>query len=333
MSHTLFPLSFLAVTTCLVGCGEVSRRHAPQAASSPAETHVVVPAFDADSAYAYVARQLDFGPRVPGTAAQAAAAVWLRDELSRHGAEAVIQQGHVTAYDGTLLPIRNVIGTFRPEATRRVLLVAHWDSRPVADHDADPRKRQMPVPAANDGASGVGVLLEIARQLGRTAAPVGIDILFADAEDYGAPDDWSGRHRDTDWGLGTQYWCRRPHAPGYTASFGILLDMVGAENAVFHREYFSTQFAPTVLEQVWAAARATGHGAYFSDEDGGAITDDHYFINTLAGIPTIDIIHTTPQGETTFFPYWHTTDDTLDKISPATLRAVGETLLHVLYHQ
>lgn len=331
MKDLLLSLYVSAAVAGLSGCtAKPPVPHAGPLAAAP-EPAVSVPRFEADSAYAYVARQLDFGPRVPGSAAQKEAAAWLAGELSRHGAEVTVQEGHVSAYDGTLLPIRNIIGSYNPDARRRILLVAHWDSRHIADQDADPQKRTRPVPAANDGASGVGVLLEIARQLGHRTPDTGIDIFLTDAEDYGAPDSWTQPHKEEHWALGTQYWCRRPHRADYQASFGILLDMVGAADATFYREYFSHHFAGDIVDKVWKTARELGHGQYFVDRTGGAITDDHYFINTLTGIPAIDIIDTRPDAESAFFPYWHTTEDTLDKISPQTLRAVGETLLHLIY--
>jgi hypothetical protein len=291
-----------------------------------------VPAFSADSAYQFIARQLEFGPRVPGTPAQVAAAEWLAAELRRLGAEVSVQTGTVTAYDGTRLPIYNIVGAYNTEAKHRVLLLSHWDSRHIADHDADPAQRQQPVPAANDGASGVGVLLEVARLCQSQTPKVGVDILLVDAEDYGAPDNWPGQHSEEDWALGTQYWCRQPHVAGYQADYGILLDMVGAHDATFHYEYFSTQFAGSIMKQIWKTAARLGHDRYFIPKDGGAITDDHYFVNLMAGIPTVDIIHTDPNSSNgAFYKYWHTTEDTMDKISRETLHAVGETLTHLLY--
>lgn len=300
-----------------------------QAANSAQPTEV--PAFDADSAYHYIAQQLEFGPRVPGTVAQEKTATWLADELRRHGAEVFVQKGNVKAYNGTRLPIFNIIGSYNPTAKKRVLLIAHWDSRHIADHDPNLKKRTQPVPGANDGASGVGVLLEMARQIGKQNPPIGIDIFLTDAEDYGAPQDWDGSHSENHWALGTQYWCKRPHQPGYRASYGILLDMVGAANAKFYKEYFSMRYAGYYVDKIWETAARLGYGDYFIETEGGAITDDHYFINRMMGIPTLDIIHTETEGDQTFFPFWHTTDDTLDKISKQTLQAVGETVMHTLW--
>jgi hypothetical protein len=330
--HYTFLTTLAAAVTTAGLAASCTAKTAKEAAAAQSESTVQVPAFQADSAYAYIARQLEFGPRVPGSEAQTAAAEWLIGELQRHGAEVHHQTGTVTAYDGTRLPIHNIVGCYNPQSTRRVLLLSHWDSRHVADHDADPAKRRQPVPAANDGASGVGVLLELARLMHSQAPAIGVDLLLVDAEDYGAPEDWTGEHSEEDWALGTQYWCREPHVPGYQASYGILLDMVGGRDATFFREYFSEKFAGSVVDHIWKTAARLGYGKYFRNKQGGAITDDHYFVNLMAGIPTADIIHTDSNSSNgSFYEYWHTTDDTLDKISRETLRAVGETITHIIY--
>lgn len=294
---------------------------------------ISVPVFNADSAYSYVAKQLDFGPRVPNTESHRQTAEWLAAELARHGAEVIVQQALVTAFDGTLLNGFNIIGQYNPENKERILLFAHWDSRPFADHDPIESNRRKPVPGANDGASGVGVLLEMARLIGASQPSKGIDIIFFDAEDYGTPEFWKGEHRSDSWALGTQYWCKRTHKLGYRARYGILLDMVGAKNATFYREAYSDYFASAIVDKVWSAAEKLGHGAYFINQRGGAINDDHYYVNTMTRIPSIDIIHQELHSNSAFFPYWHTVDDTLDKIDPVTLRVVGETVLYVVYNE
>ncbi len=317
----------LACLACFALGACSNRRPAPAAPSlSVTET-----AFSADSAYSYVARQLAFGPRVPNTGAHDSCAAWIAEELKRHGARVEIQEGTVRAYDGTELKYRNVTGSICPEAKNRVLLMAHWDSRHVADNDPKRENRTLPVPAANDGASGAAVLLEIAR-IASTATPrMGIDLLFADAEDYGAPDTWGGKHREEDWALGTQAWARQAAARGYTADYGILLDMVGASDATFFREYFSERFAPQTTDLIWSIAQELGYSSLFVNDEGPAITDDHVFVNRIARIPTIDIIDTRQQYGQTFYPYWHTRDDTLDKISKETLGKVGNVLTTLLF--
>lgn len=301
----------------LTACGE---EPAPPPPQRPA---VVVPAFAADSAYAFVAQQVAFGPRVPNTAAHQACGDWLLAKLARYGAKVQTQEASVRAYDGTLLPMRNLIASFRPEQKRRILLTAHWDTRPVADEDSS--RQTEPIPGANDGGSGVAVLLEIARHLGANPPPVGVDIIFWDVEDYG-----SSQHENS-YCLGSQYWARQPHQPGYMPLYAINLDMVGASGAYFTREGISEQYARSVLDKVWQQARALGYERYFRSHSTDGIIDDHTYLNLVARIPTIDIIDR-PEG-TRFFDHWHTHRDDLAIIDPETLHAVGHTLLAVVYHE
>lgn len=294
-------------------------------------TVVNKPKFDADSAYNYIAQQIAFGPRVPGTKSQQETALWLQNELSRHGAKVYVQNSEAKVFDGKTIPIINIIGSINPEAKSRVLLISHWDCRPFSDEDSDSSKHNQPVDGANDGASGVGVLLEIARLVGQQSPKVGIDIFLCDAEDYGAPDWFKGLHREEYWALGTQAWCKKPHVDGYRANYGILLDMVGAKDATFYREYFSDRYASDVVNRVWGTAANLGLSNYFINESGSGITDDHVFVNRLLGIPTIDIIDTRHDGDGAFYPYWHTSGDTLDKIDRETLAAVGNLLISLIY--
>ncbi len=281
-------------------------------------------AFNADSAYEMVARQCDFGPRVPGTEAHEACAAWLAQVLRARCDTVVEQRGTVTTFDGVTLHITNIVGSFNPEASDRVLLLAHWDCRPWADNDDDEARRRDPVMGANDAASGVGVLLELARVWQQARPQVGIDILLVDAEDWG-----ENGGDDDSWALGTQYWAAHPHVEGYTASYGVLLDMVGARGAKFRREQFSDYYANDVQNRVWHAANAEGLGATFINEPGGAVTDDHLAVNRR-GIPCIDIIDMRFDTPTGFFNAWHTTHDTMDQIDRNTLRAVGSTLLRLI---
>ena len=311
----------------LVACGG---KQAPKSVEQP-QTPVVVPTFDADSAYRYTAEQVAFGPRVPNSEAHHACGDWLEAELARFGAQVTAQRVTLRAYDGTPLYARNIIGSYKPEQKKRVLLCAHWDSRPWADADPDPKNHRTPILGANDGASGVGVLLEVARQLQAQPAEIGIDIIFFDAEDYGTHADDDEPTEGITWCLGSQYWARVPHTAGYMARFGILLDMVGGKDARFHREGYSDYFAKHIVDKVWAAAHAGGNGQWFAHADGGVITDDHLPINQIARIPCIDIIGHYP--ETGFAPTWHTMDDTMDNIDLAVLRAVGQTVLQVIYNE
>ena len=289
---------------------------------------VSVPEFSADSAYHYVKTQVDFGPRVPNTAEHKACGDYLISSLTKFGAEVTVQDADVTTFDGKTLHARNIIGSYNPEAETRILLFAHWDTRPWADNDKDVKNHKTPVLGANDGASGVGVLLELARVLNKTKPSVGVDIIFFDAEDYGAA---SGN--EDSWCLGTQYWARNKHVPNYRARYGILLDMVGAPGATFYREQISDNYARYVVDKVWSKAAELGYGQYFVDKPGGAVTDDHVYVNQLAGIPAIDIIQYNPYSMTGFADYWHTVSDTMENIDANTLKVVGTTLLHVIYNE
>ena len=212
------------------------------------------------------------------------------------------------------------------------MLCAHWDSRPYADED-DPQHHHTPIDGANDGASGVGVLLEIARQLQQQAPAIGIDIVFFDAEDYGTPDFYQGKHPSDSWCLGSQYWGRIPHTPDYKARFGILLDMVGAPNATFYYEYYSKETANDAMKKIWKTAESLGYGNYFVPQDGGSITDDHIYVHSFRQIPCVDIIHYDTSTNTGFVPTWHTLDDTLEHIDKSTLKAVGQTVMTVIYNE
>ncbi len=308
----------------LIGCG--SGRNTGSAADS-SEVGVKEPegkdiAFDRDSAYRYVARQVEFGPRVPNTEAHRRAGDWLAGELERHGAKVIQQKMKLRAFDGTILDSRNILGQYNPEASERVLLLAHWDCRPWADEDSDESKRRQPVDGANDGASGVGVLLEIARQLGIEAPGKGVDILFVDAEDWGTDGD------EDSWALGAQEFVANPPVKNYAPKEAILLDMVGGKDAVFHREYFSDRSAPGLNSTLWEIAAELGHSASFPNRTGGAITDDHQRL-IEGGIPAVDIIEFNPSAGG-FNSRWHTASDNMEGISAETLGKVGQVVMKYL---
>ena len=293
---------------------------------------VEVPNFNSDSAYAYIQKQVDFGPRVPGTEAHDACADYLTITLKRFTDSVYVQKYKARAYNGETLKGKNIIASFNPDNADRIFLCAHWDSRPYADHDENPEFHNTPIDGANDGASGVGVLLEIARQLSTNQPEVGIDIILFDLEDYGPPQDSQQRGEGDWWGLGSQYWSRNTHIPGYFAKYGILLDMVGAKDATFLMEGFSLYYAPGLLKKVWNTAHRIGYSQHFLFEQGGYIEDDHKYINDILKIPTIDIIHLDPNSTNgSFFYYLHTSTDNMDQISRQTLKAVGQTLLTVVF--
>lgn len=329
--------SILSIVTTLsilffVSCNQPVKQEttSQEKASGP---RVEVPGFNADSALEFVRKQIAFGPRVPNTEAHARCAAWLTAEFKRFTPEVIVQKGQVYAYDKTKLNFSNIIAVFNPEAQGRILLCAHWDSRPYADHDPDPANRRKPVEGANDGASGVGVLLEIARQLSLKSPQTGVDIVLFDVEDYGPHQETTVEHSNEQWGLGSQYWSKNPHKPGYSAKYGILLDMVGAANATFLMEGISMEYASDIVNKVWSTASRIGYSTWFPFENGGYITDDHLFVNKIAGIPTIDIIHQDKNTSSGFYPYWHTVGDTFDKIDKFTLKAVGQTVLTVVFEE
>jgi hypothetical protein len=295
---------------------------------------VNVPDFNADSAYQYIKEQLDFGPRVPNSPAHEKCAAYLTDKMKGYLKDVIVQSGQVKGFNGTILNFKNIIASYKPGANNRIFLCSHWDSRPFADHDPDPKNHNKPVPAANDGASGVGVLLEVARQLSLSKPEIGVDLILFDMEDYGPPENQKpGVDTEDWWGLGSQYWARKPHVENYFAKYGILLDMVGATGATFLMEGISMQYAPDVVNQVWRTANRIGYSAWFLFDKGTYITDDHYYINKILNIPTIDIIHLDPQSKTGFYKTWHTTGDDLSTIDKYTLKAVGQTLLTVIYEE
>lgn len=310
----------------LASCGAGKAKTASENDATEGEAAAAIsdaPRFNADSAYSYVARQVKFGPRVPNTEAHRRAADWMVSELRRHGAEVIEQTADLTAFDGTTLHARNIFGQFNPSMNDRTLLLAHYDCRPWADNDPDPANHKKPVDGANDGASGVGVLLETARQISLKNPGKGIDILLVDAEDWGEEND------DDSWALGARYFANNPVKSGYAPSRVIVVDMVGGKGAVFPREYFSQQAAPELAQAVWNAAARAGYGHLFRNEIGGAVTDDHIeFIKK--GIPAVDIIEYHPQSG--FSPVWHTVSDNMDNISAETLGAVGQTLMEYLYY-
>jgi glutaminyl-peptide cyclotransferase len=329
MKQYRFWMAALMGLTMLTACGDGDNKDQP-ATTATAEVKpqepVKVPDFIADSAYNHIAAQVALGPRNPGSAGQKKCADWMQLQLKKYCDTVYRQQVTVKGGDGKSLPCINLIGSINPAAQQRILLLTHWDSRPWADQDT--KDQDKPILAADDAASGVGVLIELVRQLKdhKLPANLGVDVLFTDVEDYGK----------TEWGedsycLGTQYWARNPHVPGYRATFGILLDMVGARGATFPMELTSQQYAPEVQQAVYQAAGRAGYSSFFPFTQGGGITDDHKFVNELAHIPTIDIINTSGVSPTGFKPHWHTHKDNMDIIDKATLKAVGQTLLQVIY--
>lgn len=322
---TIISLVVLTIFSC-----DNKQNSKPAAQPAPQVKQVVIPDFNADSAYNYVAKQLEFGPRVPGSEAHKQCAEWFIDFFNDKADTVYVQDFRTRLYNGNGIDGKNIIAAFNPEAKKRILLAAHWDSRPFADHDPDEKNWNTPIDGANDGASGVGVLMEIARLMKETPTNVGVDIILFDLEDYGAPY-YLNLMTNDDWALGSQYWSKNPHIYNYRAYFGILLDMVGAPNAKFPKEYYSQQFAPALSNDVWRIAREIGYSDYFTNELGHPINDDHIYVNVHARIPMIDIIHLENNSESSFYPYWHTVKDNIEQIDPKTLGMVGDVVVNVIY--
>jgi hypothetical protein len=324
--YILYIVSVLAISS-VASCGD-------NTTSTNIETTtpslVKAPTFSADSAYANVQTQVNFGPRVPGSASQKKCAAWMEQQLRKYCDSVYIQHVTVTQpVTSKTYPCINVIGEINPQAATRVLLLCHWDSRGWADEDANPKFHNTPIDAADDAGSGVGVLIEVARAIKSQKLDIGVDILFADVEDYGKSE-WEQANYPSTYCLGTRYWAQNPHKYGYRANFGMCLDMVGAKGATFKLEQQSKMLAGDFQKKVWTTASQLGHSSYFQFADGGSITDDHMEINQYARIPCIDIINTQPNGG--FAPHWHTMNDKMDIIDKSTLQAVGETVLAVLYN-
>jgi len=324
-------VGFLCLILCLISCSSPDKPvEAPSTntGNQVASPSVVVPVFNEDSAYTYVQKQVDFGPRVPNSKAHAACAEYLMAEFKKYSTSVMMQKGTVRTYDGVNLDMKNIIASFNTENRQRVLLFAHWDTRPWADHGTE--RRTEPNLGADDGASGVAVLLEIARQFSVQAPTIGVDIILFDTEDWGKSG--GGAESEDSYCLGTQYWTKNLHVPGYTADYGILLDMVGGKNSKFRMEGNSKQFASFVLENVWKTGVNLGFSDYFIFQDGGWITDDHVYVNRI-NIPSIDIIASDASSATGFPNHWHTHADNMDVIDKRTLKAVGQTVMHVVYSE
>lgn len=332
----------LSVAICgiIFSLSSCNNSNKPKEETTVVETPKIVvspPAFSADSAYNYTAAQLSFGTREMNSKGHEACAKYLIAEIKKYTDTVYVQKFDAPGFDGVTLKCTNIIASINPSATSRILLTSHWDSRPWADQDT--KNRDKPILSACDGASGVATLIEIARAI--QASPlknIGVDIFFNDAEDRGYSSSLDdivkpGNYDSEDsWCVGSQYWSKNPHVPGYRADFGILLDMAAAKGAVFAREGNSSFNASWVQDKVWANANTLGYSNFFSNLAVGPITDDHVYINRVAKIPTIDIIHIDLASNSgTFGNYWHTHDDNMAIIDKTTLNAVGKTLLYTIY--
>ena len=297
----------------------------PPVVPMPPVVQVTVPIFSGDSAFDFVKKQVDFGPRVPGSAPHKACAAWLSETFKKYGCTVIEQPFKAKAYYATLDAV-NIIAQYKPELSNRILLCAHWDSRHIASKDT--KDTDKPILGADDGASGVAVLLEMARMLQQNPIELGVDFICFDAEDLGDERESDGKDRAETWCLGSQYWSKNLHKPGYKAQFGILFDMVGASGAKFPLEGFSREKAPQYQTRIWAIAAELGYGDLFIPVAAGGITDDHFFVMRGTNIPTVDIIGMPKNG---FGDYHHTHADNLSIIDPEVLRKVGQVTATVIY--
>ena len=310
-------------------------------ATTESETQTAVgPAFNADSAYLFCQQQCDFGPRTMNSKAHDDCEQWIINKFKGYGMTVVPQKCELKGYDGTILHSTNIIASYKPALKDRIMLCAHWDCRPWADNDPDEANWKKPVMAANDGASGIAVMLEIARLISispdscRLSPTLGLDFICFDAEDYGFPQWETIEDPGNTWALGSKYWAGNLHTPGYKARYGILLDMVGGQGAQFYQESMSKYYAKHIVDKVWRAAAVVGYGSSFPMAEGGGVTDDHIPVNTVANIPCIDIIPHYPNCEqSSFGPTWHTLNDDMAHIDKNTLLAVGQTVIQVLFSE
>ena len=317
----------LIVLLFLFACVNEKNTQLPTVTKKNNEKKVEVPTFNTDSAYFFVEQQVLFGPRSPNSLAHKKCGDYLVSKLEEYGAKIFIQESIESRFDGEKLNMKNIIGSFSPEKKDRIFLCAHWDSRFIADHDTIRKKE--PIDGANDGASGVGVLLEIARQVSLKKPEIGVDIIFFDLEDQGE----GGTGDVLSWCIGSQYWAKNPHISNYNADYGILLDMVGAPGAIFTQEAYSVEYAKEIVDKCWNQAIESGFSDYFSFDNTPGIIDDHLPINEIMKIPTIDIIEYDPSTANHFNKFWHTHGDGMNNISKETLNAVGQTVMDVLYNE
>ena len=293
------------------------------------------PQFCTDSAMAFVEAQCRFGARTPMSTAHDSCCSWIAAEFRRLGAAVAFQNIVAEGYDSTIMHGTNIMASINPESIDRVLLSAHYDSRYWADNDPDAANHHLPVMAANDGASGVAVMLEMARAMTQMPISYGVDFVCFDLEDQGIP-----RWAETDeepadpysyWCLGSRKWAEQAYFGGYRARFAVNLDMVGGRNARFAMESYSLRFARPVVDMIWHVAHQIGYGDTFPLEEGGSVMDDHVSLYQYAHIPAIDIVpHVTGQ-RSSFGDTWHTVHDTPANIDASVMKAVGQVLLQVLY--
>jgi glutaminyl-peptide cyclotransferase len=314
----LFISSFL-----FLSCEENSKK---KAVTPTISQQLIIPKFNRDSAFYFIEQQLSFGYRIPGTEDHIQCRDWIAGKLESYGAKVFIQDFRASFMDKKNVSAFNIIGEINPQAKNRIIIAAHWDTRMISEKDPDSSKREQPVMGADDGASGVAVGLELARLLSGNPVDIGVDFVFFDAEDQ-------GENEGDGWCLGSIHWSSNKHRPGYTARYGVLLDMVGAKNAKFGREGWSQRFAPDLLDKLWNLAASMGYSDYFINTNTGLITDDHYYVNVNAKIPMINIINRPMKTDHGFGHYHHTHLDNLEIIDKRTLEVVGKVMTAMIYKE
>ncbi|MBR3433915.1 MAG: M28 family peptidase [Bacteroidaceae bacterium] len=323
----------IVILTALLGaCGGKSGRNA---GGPDTITLAPCPTFNTDTCMKYIQEQCDFGPRVTGSEAAKLCRQYLAGQFRRMGATVEEQQANVTLWDGSERPACNIIARLNPGNQDRILICSHWDSRPWADNDEDEQNHRTPVPAANDGASGVAMMMEICRLLQQKPVKTGIDFVCFDAEDMGTPQ-WAETEESTSdtWCLGSRFWAERAREEGYRARYGILLDMVGGRGSVFPAEKVSQEYAQPIASLMIRLGNQLGYGHYFPlNREGGYLMDDHVNVNRIARVPCIDIVPYFTDGPSSFGPTWHTVNDTPENIDPNVLEAVGQTLTQLIYNE
>lgn len=281
--------------------------------------------FNVENAYSSIFKQTSFGPRVPGSHASIECKKWILRKLKDYGTDNITEQSTtLKAYNGDIINVVNISAQIYPNNINRVLLLAHWDTRPWADMDKCPDNRNKAIDGANDGASGVAIILELVRIFSKKPLPLGIDVLFVDAEDYGQRlDNDVSNYDDTSWCLGMQYWINNPTLNLSNIKTAIHFDMVGGLNATFPREYFSDKISCEYNDLFWNSVYYTEHSLRFPDKLGNAVIDDHVYL-LLHKIPVISIVESSNPITGCFSPTWHTLGDNIKNIDINTLKAVGE---------
>lgn len=333
-TNKVFSAIVISIILMATACKDNETKETPSTTTGSetkeSATFIKAPEFNSDTAFEFIKKQVSYGPRVPNSNAQKECEAFIINTLKKYGLKVAEQKTRVKAFDNKMLYCNNITGSVNPENPTRIFISAHWDTRPFADQDK--LDQDKPIEGANDGGSGVGVMLEIARILSVQKPGIGVDFIFFDCEDYGQPRDSKFPPMPDSYCLGSQFWAKNKPM-GYSPKFGINLDMVGNANAIFTKEGNSTTFAYGVVEKVWQTAARIGYQNFFINKNTDPITDDHAYVNELANIPCIDIIHHDESTPTNFPATWHTHEDNLKNIDKGTLKAVGQTLLEVIYNE